>query len=386
MTCSIFGKNNKEPFPEHEIHCNSICYRKSFRERYWLFIPVLFLVITVSFSCSNRTEPVQTVSRPRTVVISEVQRMDLSSVRRVAAPVIAYKRVYITALTGGQILELYFEEGERVKKGELLARIDTRRQKAQLRNAESALEEARRNFSRIDELYASRVVSESDHDLTQRRLEEAESEVQLWRAEVELGDIYAPIDAVVSAKLVEVGTTVPVNERLFTIEDHNLLVVRPGVSELDVAFLEEGQELEIEFDVFDQDLFKGQIRRIFPAADRITRLFTVEVEIFQPDAGRIIRPGYLARVHFVTDHRNNVLAVPPEALTLRDGENLAFAVDHNRKLEIRKVQTGIQRDGWVEVTGGLEEGEKIVAGNLSALKDGMEVSIAGIFRRYGFRE
>lgn len=283
-------------------------------------------------------------------------------------------------------MELFFEEGDKVREGELLASLDTRRQNAQLRNAESALEDAKRDYSRTSQLYENNVVSESEYERAERELEKAESEVDFWRAEAELGDIYAPISAVVSDKLVEVGTTVSVNERLFTIEDHDLLVLRPGVSELDVAFLSEGQELEIQFDVFGEAVFTGTIRRIFPAADRITRLFTVEVEIDQAATDRIIRPGYFARVHFVTDQRVDALAVPNEALTLREGEDIAYVVGENQHLETRKVQKGIERDGWVEIIDGLQEGENVVAGNLDALDEGMEVSVAGKFRRHGFRE
>lgn len=283
-------------------------------------------------------------------------------------------------------MELFFEEGDKVREGELLASLDTRRQNAQLRNAESALEDAKRDYSRTSQLYETNVVSESEYERAERELEKAESEVEFRRVEAELGDIYAPISAVVSDKLVEVGTTVSVNERLFTIEDHDLLVLRPGVSELDVAFLSEGQELEIQFDVFGEEVFTGTIRRIFPAADRITRLFTVEVEIDQAATDRIIRPGYLTRVHFVTDQRVDVLAIPNEALTLHEGEDIAYVVRENQQLETRKVQKGIERDGWVEITGGLQEGENVVAGNLDALNEGMEVSVAGKFRRHGFRE
>ncbi len=364
-----------------KIYCNSL-----FRRNCFLRIPIFLFFIIISASCTNTAGPSDGNDRLRSVVVSEVKRLDLSSVRSVSAPVIAYKRIYITARTGGQVMKLFYEEGDRVREGELLASLDTRRQNAQLRNAESALEDSKRNYLRTSQLYENNVISESEYERAKRELEKAESEVEFWRAEAELGDIYAPISAVVSDKLVEVGTTVSVNERLFTIEDHDLLVLRPGVSELDVAFLSEGQELEIQFDVFREELFTGSIRRIFPAADRITRLFTVEVEIDQADTDRIIRPGYLARVHFVTDQRVDVLAVPNEALSSLEGEDLVYVVNDNQQLESRKVEKGTERDGWVEITGGLQEGENVVAGNLDALNDGMDVNVAGKFRRYGFRE
>ena len=357
---------------------------KSFLKAKIIFTPVVFFLL--SGSCSTKGEPSTGTSRPRDVAVSVVQERDLSSARIVTAPVTAYKRVYINARTGGEIMELLFEEGDRVKKGQLLARVDTRSQLAQLRNAESALEDAKRNYNRTSQLYENNVVSTAEYEMAQRQLEKADSELQYWRTEAELGDIYAPFSAVISDKLVELGTTVSVNQRVYTIEDHELLVVRPGVSELDVAFLNQGQEMEMKFDVFGDKLFRGRIRRVFPSADRITRLFTVEVEIDQQAAGHTIRPGYLARVYFVTDQRTDVPAVPSESLTLRNGETLAFVVKENGQLEKRIVERGVERDGWIEIAGGLVQGERVVTGNLDALDEGMEVNITGTFRRFGFGE
>ncbi len=347
--------------------------------------PAFALALAFAFACSSPDRTPQ-ADPARSVVTARAELRDLSARRTVTAPVIAYKRVYVTARTAGQVLEVHFEESERVRRGELLARLDTRRQQAQLRQARAAADEIRRQYERNKVLYGSEAISLAELELLGGQLEEAESQVDFWQVEVEYGEIRAPLDAVVALRLVEVGTTVSENERLFTIEDHGLLVVRPGVPELDLKGLQKGQEVDLEFDVFPDQSFTGTIRRIFPSADPLTRLFTVEVEIHQEQTPQLVRPGYLARVHFTTDPRPDATVVPPEAILSRDGLTYVFVVKDGETVEMRQVETGMERDGWVEILSGIEPGDEVAAGNPEVLSDGIQVSVTGTFKRYGFRE
>ncbi|TCO07055.1 efflux RND transporter periplasmic adaptor subunit [Natronoflexus pectinivorans] len=351
-----------------------------------IYKTLILIGISVLLASCQQKSGSSNNERRTNVVVSEVQERDMSSVRVVTAPVIAYKRVYITTRTSGLITELPFEEGDLVKKGDMLFRLDVRKQEAQLRNARSALLEAQRHFERSKVLFKGEAISEEQFEQANRTMEAAESEVDFWEAEVSFGKMHAQMDAVVAAKLAEPGTNVSENQRIYTIEDHNLLVARPGVSELDVVHLAKGQEVALTFDVFGEERFTGTIRRIFPAADQITRLFTVEVEIDQSQTDFPIRPGYLTRVYFTTDERANAVAVPSEGIDYDNDEAMVFVIDENQTLTRTKVTTGIERDGWIEITGGIQPGQKIVAGNLDSLEDGMKVNVTGNFRRYGFRE
>lgn len=343
----------------------------------------LFAMALLS-SCST-DQPQQSGERVIPVAGAEAEMRDLSVHRTVTAPVIAYLRVYVNAMTEGQLLEVLFEEGDFVKKGDLLARIDTRRQEAQLRMAEATLREVQHRYQRTKKLFEEQVVPKAEYEMAERQLADAEATVEMWQVEVGFGEIRAPIDAVVAAKLVESGNTISPNQRLFTIEDHSLLVTRPALSEMDIVTLEKGQQLNISFDVFPDMPFQGKIRRIYPAADAITRLFTVEVEVDQTQSPEKIRPGYLARMHFTTDHRSNVVAVMPESLVSRDNKVYVFIIDDGI-VKQREVETGIRRDGWIEIRSGLEAGEQVAAGNIDILTDGATVDVRGKFRRYGFAE
>jgi membrane fusion protein, multidrug efflux system len=352
-------------------------------QKIWLLFAAVALVIC-AVSCDRGGEARQNpAEKPRMIMAAPVERRDMSVHRIVTAPVVAYRRVYITARTAGLIVELPFEEGDRIREGEMLARLDTRRQQAQLRKAKSALEEARGEYERARQLHENALLSPSDFEMAALAFERAESEADYWRVEVEFGEIRSPMDAVISAKHVEVGTAIAANDRLFTIEDHELLVVRPMLSELDLQKLAPGSSVPVSFDVLEGAL-NGKIRRIYPSADPQSRLFTVEIALDSSDSFRV-RPGYLARVRFALDERPNALAIPADAVLRRDGQAIVYVVKENR-VEGRTIKAGVERDGWVEVLNGLDEGSRVAAGNLHGLKDGAAVSIAANFRRYGFRE
>jgi len=351
-------------------------------------IQSIFLIsITFLFLSSCESEENSSTSSTATsVTVAEAEIRNLSDGFTISSEVVAYRRSYVASRISGLIEEVNFEEGDRVREGDVMARLDTRQQRIELRNARVALEEAQDIKERTEKLYESDAVARAELLTARRNFEQAESEVDKLELQVEFGAIRAPVDGVVTARLIEVGNNVSVNERVFTVANMDLLVVRPGISEMNLTGLEVGQQVDVSLDVYPDQTFQGSIRRIFPSVDAESRLFTVEVELFQSEGGPIIRPGFLARIHFATDDLRDVLSVPIEAITERDGQNVIFVLNEEEdRVELRSVDLGTQQDGYAVILGGLEEGETVAAANLDALSDGSEVRVVGNFRRYGFR-
>ena len=348
-------------------------------------IPILFLLFVFINACENDNETAS-ATQAASVTIAESELRDLSHSFTVSSEVVAYTRSYVASRISGLVEEVHFEEGQSVSRGDILVQVDVRQQQTDLRRARALLEEARDIRDRNETLYERDAISRSELLTSRRNLEQAESEVERLELEIEYGTIRSPIDGVVTARLVEVGNNIAVNERVFTVTDMDLLVIRPGVSEMNLTGLEEGQPAGIYLDVYPERTFRGTIRRIFPSVDAASRLFTVEVELLQEDDQPVIRPGYLARVRFKADERRDVLTVPSEAVAERNGQKVLFLLneEENRVLQI-PIEVGIQRDGYAEIRQGIERGAKIAAANLDALEDGSEVRVVGTFRRYGFR-
>jgi membrane fusion protein (multidrug efflux system) len=315
----------------------------------------------------------------RAFIVSE---QDLSRRVQVASPVEPLRSIQLAARTDGIVSEVAVEAGDRVRQGQVLARLDVREQQAELARAEAALREARANFERLQRLRERDYVDEASFATARSELEVAESDVQLWRTRVEFGDIVSPIDGHVIERMIEPGAAIGRLAPAFELSDLDQLVVRVGVSELDLNQLSTGDEVPVRIDALGDDgPISGSVRRIFPAAEDSSRLVTVEIAL--PRAfERGVRPGYLARADLLVDFREDVLAVPAGAVGVGD-RSYVMVIDENQELVRRAVDTGVIRGEWREITGGLQPGDRIVSTNPIDLAEGDAVRVVDTIGRDG---
>lgn len=306
-----------------------------------------------------------------------VSRQDLSRRIQVASPVEPLRMIALAARTDGIVSEVMVEAGDRVEAGQVLARLDVSEQRAELARAEAALREAQASFERLQRLRERDYIDEASFVTARADLQVAESDVELWRTRVEFGRIVAPIDGHVIRRWVEPGAAVGRLATAFELSNLNELVVRVGVSELDLAQIGAGDSVPVIIDAVAEDgPIDGRVRRIFPAAEDESRLVTVEIEL--PNAfDRGIRPGYLARADLLVDFREDVLAVPAGAIGVGD-RSYVMVIDEQDELVHRVVATGVIRGAWREITGGLQPGDRIVSSNPIDLAEGDLVRVVDV--------
>jgi RND family efflux transporter MFP subunit len=198
--------------------------------------------------------------------------------------------------------------------------------------------------------------------------------VVLWETRLGFGRILAPAPGVVTAKLVEAGSAVSTNQRLFELADESLLVTRVQVSELDVVHLNGGEHVSVVLDAYPDQPVPGRIRRIFPGADPQSRLVPVEIALGAPPPGVVVRPGFLARVRLDLDAIEGALAVPNSALGAAADGAFVFTVEADTIVR-RRVATGLGADGWMQIVSGLAEGERVVTSGHTNLRDGVRVRV-----------
>lgn len=305
----------------------------------------------------------------------EVQPRDLSRVIQVSASVEPFRTIRLASRTEGVLTEVMVEEGDVVQAGQVLARIDVREQRAELARSQARLREQEANFERMEQLKARDYIDAASYEGARAELEIVGSEVELWQTRVDFGNVSSTIDGTVVARYVEPGEAISRHEPLFSIADLSSLVLRPGVSELDIGSLQMGDAVLISIDaVSRQERLPGLIRRIFPAAEVDSRLITVEIEI--PDAlAAGVRPGFLARAQLLVDSRDGVLAVPAGSVAESSSEHFVMVVNGDERLERRVIEPGIIRGPWREVLGGLEHGEVVVEANPMEMSPGDRVRV-----------
>lgn len=346
-----------------------------------LAVPIGLLLLLAACSGDNpgesnaRLESAQAAAMPVQAV--EVAPRDLSRTVRVSAQVQPLRLIRLASRTGGVLDEVLVEEGDRVQRDQIIARIDVAEQQAELARARARLEERELSLERMSRLRARAHVDEASFEAARAEYAIAESEVLLWQTRVDFGTVKSTIDGTVIARHVEPGEAIAVHAPLFELSDLENLVLRLGVSELDVGELAVGDAVEVHMDALhDASAFNGRVRRIFPAAEASSRLVTVEVAL--PDAAaRGVRPGFLARATLQVDRRDGALAVPAAALAEQAGGYYVMVIDADNRLERRPVEPGVGRGMWQEILDGLEPGEHVIATNPLDLNEGSRVRIVG---------
>lgn len=342
---------------------------------------VLLALAAVQAGCSGESpgvEPRRVAPPALPVQAVEITPRDLSRSVQVAAPVEPMRSVRLAARTEGVLTYVGVEAGDRVTPGRVIARIDVSEQEAELARAEAREEDARLAFERLERLHATGHIDAASRDAAHAQMRIATAEAELWRTRVGFGEVRATVDGIVLARHIEPGEAISRHDTLFELADLESLVLRIGVSELDVRAIRAGHPVEVRVDALGPDVaLQGEVRRIFPAAEAGSRLVTVEVSL--PDAAaRGIQPGFLARARLVVDQRRDVLAVPAAALAEgENGEHYVMLIDDEERLERRAVEPGVTRSGWLELRSGVRPGERVVATNPLDLNPGMQVRIVG---------
>lgn len=346
-----------------------------------LSVVSLFLVPLTMVGCSNQAEePERSSQRDRVLPVQgyEVQPRDLSRVVQVSASVEPFRTIRLASRTEGILTEVMVEEGDTVRAGQELARIDVREQHAELARAQARLDEQQTNFQRMEQLKERDYIDAASFEAARAELAIAGSEVELWQTRVDFGAVTSTIDGTVVGRYVEPGEAISRHEPLFSIADLSSLVVRPGVSELDVGRLQMGDAVILFIDAVSRtEPVPGLIRRIFPAAEVDSRLITVEIEI--PDAlDSGVRPGFLARAQLLVDRRDSVLAVPAGSVAESSNEYFVMVVNGDERLERRVIEPGIIRGPWREVLDGLDSGEIVVSANPMEMNAGDRVRVVDL--------
>ena len=283
------------------------------------------------------------------------------------------RSVGINSQLSGALLSVNVEEGDVVREGQVLARIDSRELEAQLASAEAALELAKRTMERSEQLRAQQIVTAAEFDRDKAALASAQATRDQLRTRLGYATVRAPVTGVVTQKRVEAGDIVSPQTRLFTIADRSTLVVNVLLSELDVPSLRQGDRVDVQVDAHPERTFTGRIRRIFPSADTVSRLVPVEVALNGNDA-RNLTMGFLARVRFGLAPRENILMIPSTALIETVGQPAVFLL-RGTSVSRRSVQRGNTYEGRVEIVSGLTVGDSVVVAGQNMLRDGATVRI-----------
>ncbi|MFU8837157.1 MAG: efflux RND transporter periplasmic adaptor subunit [Thiohalomonadaceae bacterium] len=338
----------------------------------------LLILIPLLAACS-KDEPAQASqqrpARPAPAVeVTAVLHQPVGQQIVRVATLRAEREVKLTTEEEGRIERLPYYQGDLVKQGEELLRLNDTLLVAQLNKARAQREQAELDVRRLERLQQSRVVAEDELARARTALQVAQAEEDLLRIRVGNTRIRAPFDGVISARLAEPGDTVGRFAHVLTLTDPRSLLADLSLSELVLPALAVGDSVVLRLDSLSSQSFAGRILRIHPSVNPQTRQGLVEVRIDSPPP--VMRPGQLARVSLQL--RPLPRTTIPFAALRRDTEGeFVFTMDKNQVLHRVPVVSGIQLGETVEILEGLQADQMVVKGGFLGLAEGMTVRLAG---------
>lgn len=322
--------------------------------------------------------------------LAQAKRADLRQVVRLNGTIQPFNQSQLRAEVAAVINEISVRRGESVKKGQLLARLDTSDVGARMREKQSNLESAR-SALKLAEINREKAITLTQRGVkSQTALDEAENawrnaranvaalEQQLAVARKSVNDtaIYAPIDGLVAERFVNPGERVAVDAKLFTIADLEMMEVEALVPARDVPQLRIGQKVVLHVEGFGDRNFDAHIERINPTAQSGSRSIPVYVLLKNPE--HVLRGGMFGAGEAVLAEAAGVVAIPGEAVREENGARVVYVLKDNR-LERRSVKVALEgtADGRVGIAVGVAENEIVVATPGLRLNDGLAARIAG---------
>lgn len=309
---------------------------------------------------------------PVPVEVAKASRQPIVASYAGTASLEAEREAQVVAKTSGVLLQLMVEEGDVVREGQVLAQLDPERPRLEVARAEADMRRLENEFSRSQELFAAKLVSSEAHDRIRFNLETQRAAWELAKLELSYTRITAPIDGVISQRLVKEGNFIQLQAPLFRIDDFDPLLAVLNVPERELRTIRAGLKVAMAVDAIPGAVFEGTVARVSPVVDAGTGTFRVTCE-FRDDSGRL-KSGMFGRLSVVYDQRADVLVVPREAILEDEAQPSVFLVRDGKAVRAA-VRTGARSGGLVEVIEGVAEGDAVVTVGGATLRDGAKVQV-----------
>ena len=314
-------------------------------------------------------------SEPAPVVV-EAGPVKLTTVRRQIEAVGSLRSnesVIIRPEISGRITEILFNEGQQVRKGTPLFRLDAAIARAQVDQAKASLILSRANNERAEDLYRRGAGTQRARDEAISKLHADEAALALAQATLDKATLLAPFDGIIGLRKVSVGDYVNPGQDLVNFENLESLKVDFRVPEIYSMQLKVGQTVRINLDAIANSAYDGAVYAIDPAYDPNGRAIILRARL--PNRDGLLRSGMFARVTLLVEEREHAIVVPETALVPVGGQQFVFRVVDGKAV-LTKVKIGQRRRGQVEIVEGLERDAVIVTDGVVKLRDGTPVSSA----------
>lgn len=333
---------------------------------------IAFAVVAMMTACGQKDKSTATTEQnvPQAAPVVSVitaQAEDVDVTNTFTSNIEPYATNNIVSQTAGRIVSINAEVGQKVRKGQLLAKMDdVNLAKTRMQYVNDSTE-----LARLTQLYEIGAIAQSDYDMAKLALNVTQKTYQNLAENTYLR---SPINGVVTARNYDKGDMYSMTQPIFVVEQIQPVKMLVNVSESLFTQVHEGMEFDIIVDAYPDEVFKGKVNLLYPTVSATTHTFPVEV-ICQ-NADQRLRPGMFARVtaNFGTNHH---VVVPDIAVVKQQGsgEHFVYVLLPDNTVKYTLVELGRRLGNRYEIVSGINEGDKIVTEGQIRLKDGVAVTV-----------
>lgn len=354
-------------------------------KKIWGMLPslivVLLLIIIFVMSSRVRTEGERIKAEklasthkerpPVNVVTLDVLPMPVQDRLDLPAQVEAWIELNVSAEVSGRLTSVPLKEGAQVKKGDVIAVIDTRDYENELASVRAEYELALKNLARTKDLFDEKLITQARLDSEAARADNLYASLQNAELRLERCRITAPVSGILNHLDAKEGLHLNVQDPVAVILDISKVKVSAGIPESDVDEVRRLEHFDIKISALDKSV-RGKRYFLSKSPESYAHLYKLEIALDNP--GGEILPGMFARVNIVKQEVKNGFAVPLYAVISRGGEQLIF-VEKDGTAHARLVETGIL-DGWrIQITRGLAEKDKVIVVGHRSVDEGQSVNV-----------
>lgn len=281
--------------------------------------------------------------------------------------------VEIFAESSGVILEVLAEEGDRVSKGQVLARLESDTQQVDADEAKARYEHEKLNFERRIDLFERQLINQQDFETAKFTLEQMRLRFERASIQLENTIVRATVDGVITERIAQVGRRVTANRQLFTMMNLDELHANVNVSGQHLLSVKQGLKAVIDSDLIEGVQYEALVKLVSPVVDPGSGTFKAKVAVLK-DNGMPIYPGMFVNVRIIVDNRKDSILIPKDAV-VHEGDLKYIYTVKGGKARKQLLQEGYSNVEFVQATSGVSQGDAVIVMGHNALKDGANVKI-----------
>ena len=318
---------------------------------------------------------------PEAVTTIVAERQSWPATLDAIGTVSAVQGVTVAADLPGIVERIHFDSGRSVRKGDVLVRLDTQQEQAQLAAAEAQLELARLNHQRMKGLVEQDAVSRAEYDAAAATDKQAEARIREIRATIERKTIRAPFSGMLGIRQVNLGQYLSGGDPVVPLQSLNPIYVNFGVPQQDAAQMRQGREVRITVGDLGGTGFVGRISAVDAVIDETTR--NVQVQATLANRGGRLRPGMFVQTQVTLGAPQTVITLPASAISYAPYGDSVFIVSDMKTAQgqtyrgVRQqvVKLGGARGDQVAVLSGIDPGEEVVTSGVFKLRNGVAIQV-----------